>query len=1117
MSDAHVNDAAARETALDIDRSFIVQAPAGSGKTTVLTQRYLRLLAAVDEPEQVLAITFTRKAAGEMRERVQKALDGDIDVRSPADARTLDLAQAVRAHGARRGWGLDESAARLRIQTIDAFNGYLANALPITSKNGFGRAISDSPTDLYAAAARETLRGAEKDPQFKASFERILRRLDDNWSSLERMVAELLPLRAQWLPNLPQMSGAALVPKIEESLAAIVGEELERAAARLPDELLVLASAFARSCAQRIESQPDVESWRDAKTPLSASIADLPRWRGIAWLALTKSGTPRQRFTKNEGVAADDEHTKTLSGHWKQRLALMDTAQLDALAALASLPDPVIPERERAALDALARLLLLAVLELERLFNAYGECDHTAVAGAASQALREDSCPTPLAERIGTRLMHILVDEFQDTSRDQYDLLRALTEDWSDGDGRTLFLVGDPMQSIYGFRNAEVGRFSTVREGGLGALSLEPLQLRRNFRSAPALVEWCNDTFARVFPPEDDPRRSAVRHLASVAARDQLAGGQTLYRVAGDRADSERAESEAVAENIATLLRERPGESIAVLASARTHLRAVRAALAARSLPFIGVNLEPLSDVAAVRDLEALTRALEAPLDRVAWLAVLRAPFVGLSLPDLTAVGQAAHDSTIPAVLSGAIPGVSLDGNARLMRVRAVLLGGWEGRERETRAHAVERVWLALGGASAYANPNELAHARRFLAALDEEDRKRLRGRPPDLARLMSTLYAEDPAQPGAVSLMTIHGAKGLEFDHVFVVGVGRLGRGDEARLLNWLEIPRESGGDHLLMAPIRMRGEDVEAEDDAINRYLRLIHKERLRAERSRLAYVALTRAKRTLHVYIHPRVREAEGVLSFAPTANSLLHTLWPALEQALDDFPVIGDDEAVEAVEPALTQTRACLVRNPAPIAAPADVLARGEIVPLGADEEIEFSWARQTARRVGTVVHEALERFGTQLPAKDALPKLRARLESRLEALGVEPDAARAGAERALTALRATLDDAKGRWLFDAAHRDAHSELAITGVRGGAVVNAVIDRTFVDEKGTRWIVDFKTSPHEGGDLAAFLDSEAVRYESQLKRYAHLARELGPEPVRAGLYFPLLSAWREVDVSS
>ena len=116
-------------------------------------------------------------------------------------------------------WGIEDSAARLRIQTIDAFNGYLANSLPITSQNGFGRTIADAPDDLYAAAARETLRHAESDPELRKDFELILRRLDDNWHRLELLIAGMLPKRAEWLPNLPQLSGEALVPKIEASLS----------------------------------------------------------------------------------------------------------------------------------------------------------------------------------------------------------------------------------------------------------------------------------------------------------------------------------------------------------------------------------------------------------------------------------------------------------------------------------------------------------------------------------------------------------------------------------------------------------------------------------------------------------------------------------------------------------------------------------------------------------------------------------------------------------------------------------------------------------------------------------------------------------------------------------
>jgi ATP-dependent helicase/nuclease subunit A len=1110
------DDARARERALDATSSFIVQAPAGSGKTTVLTQRYLKLLATVEQPEQVLAITFTRKAAGEMRERVQQALSRAIKAKSPADALTLELAAATRAHAARMGWGIEDSAARLRIQTIDAFNGSLANSLPITSQNGFGRVIADEPADLYLLAAREAMRDAESDPDRAGDLERILRRIDDNWGRLERLVAGMLPRRAEWLPNLPQLSGEELAPRIEASLREIVREELEAAVAAIPPSFSETASAVALFASQHVEaeSNPDLAQWRHATVRPGAGLADLPRWRAIAWLALTEQNTPRLRLTRNEGFPAGPL-AKVHKDNWLESLRLIDDSVLASLALIRLLPDPVIPGNARGALDSLSRLLMQAAAQLRVAFDRHGECDHTEIAGAARQALTQDSSPTPLAERIGTHLRHVLIDEFQDTSRDQYELLATLTHDWSTGDGRTVFLVGDPMQSIYGFRNAEVGRFATVRAAGIGNLRLESLMLRRNFRSAPALVHWCNETFARVFPPEVDVRRSAVPHLTSVAARANLEGQPFLYRVGGECGTD--AEATEVARLVAGLREQHPGESIAVLAAARSHLRAVRAGLASSGIPFIGINLEPLADIASVRDLEALVRALDSPLDRVAWLAVLRAPFVGLTLADLTVVSEAAGAGTIPAALTAAIPGMSPDGALRLMRVRPILLAAWRERDRENRAHLVERTWLALGGASAAAQPAELAHARRFLAELDGEDRKRLRGRPLDLAAIMRRLYAEDPAQEGAVSLMTIHGAKGLEFDHVFVVGVGRRGRGDESRLLNWLELPRERGADHLLMAPIRHRVDEDDG-DDEINRYLRHLHDARARAERTRQAYVALTRARRSLHLFVHPLAKAVDGQVSFRAASNTLLDNLWPALSGDVPAFPAVGENASADP-PPMPQQTRRRLPAQMPGITAPSDVLARGELVPVAAeDEPVEFSWARQTARRVGTVVHEALERFGRDgLPSLDALPRLRPRLVARLEALGVEPERAREGAELAFRALAGTLGDERGRWLFDATHAEADSELALSGLRGGQIINAVIDRTFVDGDGTRWVVDFKTSPHEGGDRKLFLDEEVRRYEPQLRRYAHLARGLGPQPVKAGLYYPLLAAWREVDVGS
>jgi ATP-dependent helicase/nuclease subunit A len=1116
-------DSAARATALAVTRSFIVQAPAGSGKTTVLTQRYLKLLAEVAEPEQVLAITFTRKAAGEMRERVRQALDGNVPARSPADELTLALAARVRAHAARLGWGIDESAARLRIQTIDSFNTFLAHSLPLTSKRGFASGVTEEPDDLYRRAARESMREAEKDPGMREHLERVLRRLDDNWQRAEELIAGMFGRRAEWLPNLPQLSGEDLARRIEQSLEIVVTADLESAAAALGTDFLAQAMSFARFIAPGVDlaKLPDLAAWLGETPALQPVIAELPRWRAIAALALKKDGDPRGQITKREGLVADGPEVKKRRGDWLDTLAALDETRILALRDIRALPDPRIPAGERRALESLARLLHDAAGRLKLTFNDFGECDFVEIAAAAREALRVDASPTPLAERLDARIAHILVDEFQDTSRDQYDLLLTLTQDWSPGDGRTLFLVGDPMQSIYGFRNAEVGRFSAVREGGLGAIALEPLELRRNFRSAPPLVHWCNGTFARIFPRAYDMRTSAVPHLPSVAARDGLPGESWLRRVSGENCVENEAAD--VVARIAELRRERPDDSIAVLAGVRPHLRAVRAALRQHDIPFIGVKLAPLADVPVVRDLEALARAIDSPLDRIAWLAVLRAPFVGLSLPDLTAVAASAGDSCILDGLRRGVPGVSPDGQLRLVRALGILLPAWMDRELEPRAHLVERAWLALGGESA-CSIADLAHARRFLAKFDGEEKLRQRGREPDLSKLLSKLYAEDPALPGAVALMTIHGAKGLEFDHVFVVGVGRKPRGDESRLLNWLEMPRPHGRDLLLMAPIRnrvgRRSEDEEEaeETDAINQYVRRLLKLRTGSERARLAYVALTRAKRSLHLYVHPNVTEKDGVVTYGKARGSLLDSLWPAIGADIagltDVASVVQASGSYEVAQTPSQRRRRLPAAMPDPVT-PADVVSRGEILQAGIDEEdVTFDWARQSARRVGTVVHEELERL-SRAGEHLRTPGLE-RLESRLRTLGLDAAGARAGAQLAKSALSATLAHERGRWLFDRRHRDAHSELALSGLRDGQVVNAVIDRIFVDEAGTRWVVDFKTSPHEGGDLDAFLALQARRYAPQLARYADLARELGPEPVRAGLYFPLLGAWREVAVA-
>jgi hypothetical protein len=195
---------------------------------------------------------------------------------------------------------------------------------------------------------------------------------------------------------------------------------------------------------------------------------------------------------------------------------------------------------------------------------------------------------------------------------------------------------------------------------------------------------------------------------------------------------------------------------------------------------------------------------------------------------------------------------------------------------------------------------------------------------------------------------------------------------------------------------------------------------------------------------------------------------------------------------------------------------------ESVPLAREpltrserEVIEFDWVREAARQIGIVAHRLLRQIaaeGIEQWTPLRLGVERARVERELAALGFTGPEAGTAVAQVLAALEKALDDPRGRWLFDARHLDARSEYALTEWREGAFVHSVLDRTFVDADGIRWIVDFKLSRHEGTGLEAFLDRERERYREQLENYAATMSALDRRPIRLGLYFPLLASWRE-----
>jgi ATP-dependent exoDNAse (exonuclease V) beta subunit len=172
---------------------------------------------------------------------------------------------------------------------------------------------------------------------------------------------------------------------------------------------------------------------------------------------------------------------------------------------------------------------------------------------------------------------------------------------------------------------------------------------------------------------------------------------------------------------------------------------------------------------------------------------------------------------------------------------------------------------------------------------------------------------------------------------------------------------------------------------------------------------------------------------------------------------------------------------------------------------------FDWAGETARRVGTLVHAELQSMTMASADRDMIRSREPHFGRWLALHGVPPERLQEAAARVVEALIAVLADPRGRWILQAARED-YREHALSGRVQGEVTRVVFDRSFVDDHGVRWVIDYKTSRHVGGGLAEFLDREVERYRPQLQRYALLAQRLGPQPVRLGLYFPLMRAWRE-----
>jgi ATP-dependent helicase/nuclease subunit A len=967
-----ISDEVQRQQALDPTRSFIVEAPAGSGKTGVLIQRYLRLLSVVERPESVVAITFTRKAAGEIKDRVLITLreaDQDSAVEGDYEKRLRELALGVLKRDREKHWNLLEDSSRLQIQTIDALCAMLTRQMPVVSRFGGVAQVLESPNELYHLAARRALSDLTAEGEDSAAlFRRISLHFDNDVSRVEAQVARMLERRDQW-----------------QSLS-------------------------------------------------------------------------------------DDSHPQLVQDF--------------------------------------CRLLDFAEERLAEVFRARGQVDFTEVTRAAIRALGTPDRPSDLLYALDYRIEHLLVDEFQDTSRAQYALLKALTEQWSEGDAHTLFLVGDPLQSIYRFREADVALFlQSWNEKQLGSVRLTPIRLITNFRSTPEIVEWTGSIFGPIMSI-DDPAHGGVKLRPSRASRPKSRVRPQVIPFIDDKGEEE-------AKQVVKLVREAlPKGQVAILVRSRMQLASILPALRAAEIMYEAVEIDALKEEQHILDLISITRAVLHLGDRLSWLACLRAPWCGLTLSDLSLLAENERDRTVLDLLSDPqkIGLLSPDGQGRAIRVHEILSDAVSNAGRVPLRDLIEQTWIRLGGPAILHQSNHLEDVDTFFTLLEGFEEGGIIRDFSLLNERLEYLFARPATDADRVQVLTIHKAKGLEFDTVILPQLGAGARHSDHDLLIWTEQIGLDGTKSLLIAAQPQTGASDPAYDH-ICREIKLKEEHELK----RLFYVAATRAKNELYLLGNAGTNKNRTACKKA-SSNTFLGLIWNSVESVFESergrkAPVQANLFTAQEEAPGTM-----LHRLPGNWRAPQldrSVQWHPELRRATASARtITYEWVSDTSRHAGTVVHELLKRVareGTAAWGTERLSALATTVKSELLRLGVAVGEEPKASVRVLRALSNAVASERGRWILHP-HAEARSEWPLGGRLQDRLINGTVDRIFRDAEGRLWIIDYKTSEHEGGRVETFLSEEQRRYQPQLDNYAALISHLAKGPIWLGLYFPLLDGWRE-----
>ena len=1017
--------------------SFIVQAPAGSGKTSLLVKKFLNRLLEVKSPKEVLALTFTNKAAAEMAQRLKEALEG-----KSKDNEIKKIVEKISKHALKSKW--DEGYIdSLMIMTIDKLALRLIKQTPILSSSGVNFLTDEDPDDLYREAIRETITS-------NAENHLLFKYFDYDYHKLTEQLLALISKRDQWLPI---VSGLLRSDKnnIEEIYETYYANELniwveEKIKPKFTNEDLKELEII-------VNYSADIKNI-DHKDKLRSPI-NYEFWFYIRDLLLTKSGKQiRKKIDTSSGFPATNEGKEI-----KERLLKLKELKINKFNILIDFFN-VIDKKNIVDIYPLITpfclLLIDMVTKLNEKFKERRIIDFTQIMGNAVEVLRDTHLPLILDQNIS----HILVDEFQDTNESQLIFIELLTQNFAGNPDKSFFAVGDPMQSIYRFRKAEVEIFSRVQKSGISDLKLTSLFLKVNFRSNKNIIDWLNNSFSKAFPLIDDSDEGSVPYSSCESSNNNLEGGMELIALTCDT-KSKTAQYEAEALYVLNLIKDtrksNPDASIAVLTRSKAHLNELITLINKKdsSIPIDAIEMSKILSNQTFQDILCLTKALFDFSDRTNWIAALKSPWCGLSINDLVLLFEKDHKSLVWELINNIDNTSRLDKNSarRLRSFVEVIRENIQYRGRISHRYFVEGIWRQLNGEKSMVDSNDIQNIDLFLELLEEAS-EILSIDFIKLERLIENKFiSKTSIQKNSIKFLTIQKSKGLEFDHVIIPNLNKRTRNEESDLVLY---------DKSTLS-IKNPGSDKN-----LHSYHAYKERKRLDNEKIRLLYVAMTRAKNKC--YLVGTVKK-EGDLVI-PNSGTFMNILWPFFSNKFTEIATPEDENSFEKFIPKLRRLNDNFYSGDKRYKRSIDT------------EELSFCYPNMSTdiqRFTGNIVHKYLEIIvKKQLDIDKILCNKLDYTESLYLGKNFKKKDIKIGlnlVKKSLEMLKKTSD---GRWILNRYLAD-NSEVSYLLESNNTTTQHIPDRSFI-ENDIQWIIDYKTPFLPIKNLAV----EAKKHLPQLRLY-------------------------------